>query len=237
MNIGVIGSGAGWTFKTFCDIINKSEEKANFYIVTDRDGTFRDISDEYARETLKLESKDNEYISKSAMNFFKNQEKPVDYVMLNYSRLVTKSLYNEIATLNIHPALLPSYKGFKAINQAINNKARFVGTTLHLVDETVDAGQYIGQSISPIPLEIEENKIFEIAFIQKVYLSLLSYELFKTKSISVFPKEHKVTFNKKIVASKSCNPLLENQKFIDNLKLLENSRGFEEVLDYAPVSF
>ena len=49
--------------------------------------------------------------------------------------------------LNIHPALLPAYPGLNAQKQAIQNGAKFSGCTVHFVDEGVDSGPIIIQSV------------------------------------------------------------------------------------------
>jgi phosphoribosylglycinamide formyltransferase-1 len=47
--------------------------------------------------------------------------------------------------LNIHPSLLPLFPGLNAQQQALENKARVSGCTVHFVDETLDGGPIIGQ--------------------------------------------------------------------------------------------
>ena len=48
--------------------------------------------------------------------------------------------------LNIHPSLLPAFPGIDAIRQAWAHGARVTGCTVHLVDESLDAGPIIAQS-------------------------------------------------------------------------------------------
>ena len=48
--------------------------------------------------------------------------------------------------LNIHPALLPKYKGIDAIGQAYNSDDKVTGTTVHFVDSGMDTGEIIEQS-------------------------------------------------------------------------------------------
>ena len=54
-------------------------------------------------------------------------------------------------TLNIHPSLLPVFKGQGALNKVYELKVRFLGASLHVVDSSVDGGNLIGQIIMPIP--------------------------------------------------------------------------------------
>ena len=52
--------------------------------------------------------------------------------------------------LNIHPALLPSFKGLDAQRQALEYGVRYSGCTVHFVDEGVDTGPIIIQRVVPV---------------------------------------------------------------------------------------
>ena len=47
--------------------------------------------------------------------------------------------------INIHPSLLPKYKGLNTHNRAINNKDKFAGCTVHYVTAKIDSGKIILQ--------------------------------------------------------------------------------------------
>ncbi len=52
--------------------------------------------------------------------------------------------------LNIHPSLLPSFPGLEAQRQALEYGVKFSGCTVHLVDETLDAGPILAQAVVPL---------------------------------------------------------------------------------------
>jgi len=52
--------------------------------------------------------------------------------------------------LNIHPALLPSFRGMDAFSQALEYGVKWTGTTVHIVDEDVDHGPIVYQR--PVPV-------------------------------------------------------------------------------------
>lgn len=52
--------------------------------------------------------------------------------------------------LNVHPALLPSFPGLRAVEQALEHGVRITGVTVHFVDEGVDTGPVVLQE----PLEV-----------------------------------------------------------------------------------
>ena len=47
--------------------------------------------------------------------------------------------------LNIHPSLLPKYKGLNTHKRALKNKEKYSGCTVHLVNSKLDAGEIILQ--------------------------------------------------------------------------------------------
>ena len=54
-----------------------------------------------------------------------------------------KKFYKPI--LNIHPSLLPKYKGLNTHNRAIKNKDKYSGATVHIVNKRLDSGKIILQ--------------------------------------------------------------------------------------------
>jgi phosphoribosylglycinamide formyltransferase-1 len=48
--------------------------------------------------------------------------------------------------LNVHPSLLPAFPGLAAIEQAFAHGVRVTGCTVHVVDDSVDAGPVVGQA-------------------------------------------------------------------------------------------
>ena len=59
------------------------------------------------------------------------------------SKNFIKKFHGEI--LNIHPSLLPKYKGLNTHFRAIKNREKFSGCTVHLVNAKLDSGQIILQ--------------------------------------------------------------------------------------------
>ena len=79
-------------------------------------------------------------------------------VMAGWMRIVGEELINrfENRLINIHPSLLPSFKGVDAIQQAIDNKVTITGCTVHFVQKEVDSGSIIIQAA--VPLKKNDSK-------------------------------------------------------------------------------
>jgi phosphoribosylglycinamide formyltransferase 1 len=77
----------------------------------------------------------------------------VDWViMAGWMRIVTPVLINAFPDrlLNIHPSLLPSFRGIRAVDQALAAGVKITGCTVHLVVPEVDAGAIVMQAAVPV---------------------------------------------------------------------------------------
>jgi len=79
-------------------------------------------------------------------------------VMAGWMRVVGEELINKFKNrlINIHPSLLPAFKGIDAIQQAIDNKVTITGCTVHYVQKEVDSGSIIIQAA--VPLNKQDSK-------------------------------------------------------------------------------
>ena len=83
--------------------------------------------------------------------------------------------------LNIHPSLLPKYKGLNTHERAIRNKDKYSGCTVHFVNSRLDSGEIINQKKVRIKkldtpktlakrILIEEHKLYPTAIIKVLSL-------------------------------------------------------------------
>ena len=80
-------------------------------------------------------------------------DSPFDYLVLaGYMRIVGPTLLNAFPDriLNIHPSLLPSFKGLDAQKQALDYGVKIAGCTVHYVNEELDSGRIIQQATVPV---------------------------------------------------------------------------------------
>ena len=80
--------------------------------------------------------------------------------LAGYMRIVGPTLLEAYRgrIINLHPSLLPSFKGAHAIEQALEFGVKVFGATIHYVDETLDGGRIIAQRAVPY----EGNDIDEL---------------------------------------------------------------------------
>ncbi|XP_057658832.1 trifunctional purine biosynthetic protein adenosine-3 [Diorhabda carinulata] len=88
--------------------------------------------------------------------------------------------------INVHPALLPLFKGVDAQKQALESGVRISGCTVHFVEEDVDAGAIIVQESVPIELD---DTVYSLT------------ERIKTAEHLAFPRALKLLSNEKISLS------------------------------------
>jgi phosphoribosylglycinamide formyltransferase 1 len=84
------------------------------------------------------------------------QERGVEWVVLaGYMHVLTPAFLSRFPrrVINLHPALLPSFPGAHAIDEALAYGVRWTGVTVHFVDEGVDTGPVILQE----PVEVKDD--------------------------------------------------------------------------------
>jgi phosphoribosylglycinamide formyltransferase 1 len=163
--IGVLLSGRGSNFQALADSVASSRiPNAEIAIViSNREGApgvdhakTRGIATRVIpSKGLERETYDRQVVA--ALNDHK-----VDLVCLaGYMRLLSPyfvtSFPNRI--LNIHPSLLPSFPGLESQRQALEYGVKFAGCTVHFVDENLDAGPIVLQSVVPVKDDDTEDTL------------------------------------------------------------------------------
>ncbi|MDP2216506.1 MAG: methionyl-tRNA formyltransferase [Methanolobus sp.] len=84
-------------------------------------------------------------------------------IVCGYKFIIPKEIFliPGSGTINIHPSMLPRYRGQHVINWAIINGETETGVTLHFMDETLDTGDIIVQKAVPIDFEDSANDLHD----------------------------------------------------------------------------
>ncbi|HET8804203.1 MAG TPA: formyltransferase family protein [Aequorivita sp.] len=105
------------------------------------------------------------------------KEHHIDYIfLLAFSYLLKHSLLEEYQNkiVNVHPSLLPAFKGHNAIQQAMEYGVEYSGITTHFIDKEMDGGKIIAQ----VPIPFHKEDTFEQ--IDKKYMDNTDLILMKT---------------------------------------------------------
>ena len=97
-----------------------------------------------------------------------------DGLILNFDFLLRGSAVDQYwgKALNTHFSLLPSFPGFRAIEQAKASGTRFGGATIHLVDSGMDTGPIVSQAIVSIAPENDTATLGRALFNAAIPLQL-----------------------------------------------------------------
>jgi len=104
------------------------------------------------------------------------------------SPFIIKKWKNKI--INVHPSLLPSFKGLNTHERALNAGAKKSGCTIHFVDESLDGGPIIVQASTIIKKKMTSKELSEKILKMEHMLYPEVVNLFAKKKISV--KKNKV---------------------------------------------
>jgi len=176
LKLGILASGSGSNFEAIAEAINnqKLNAKIQVMIYNNPDAKVLFRAEKWGIPSVLLnhrKSKNREKFDSKIVKTLKEYD--VEWViMAGWMRIVTKVLIDAFPNqiINIHPSLLPSFKGIKAIEQALNAGVKITGCTVHLVDVEVDNGPILMQAAVPIlpddtaetlhaRIQVQEHKI------------------------------------------------------------------------------
>ena len=153
--LGILLSGRGSNFEAIAQHIESGELEAEITLVLGnvQEAPGLERARQRGLETLFLASKglDRESYDQQLVAALKARQ--VDLVCLaGFMRLLSKSFIQAFPQriLNIHPSLLPAFPGLNAQQQALQYGVKFSGCTVHFVDENLDSGPIVLQSVVPV---------------------------------------------------------------------------------------
>ena len=132
----------------------------------------------------------------------KLKEYEVDiYIVVAYGKIIPQNIYElpRLKTINLHPSLLPSYRGAAPIQWAIINGETKTGVTVQLINERMDAGDIIIQEEILLDESIDSGELYQKVIpigvnLLKKAITLLDEEQIKP----VLQDENKATYCSKI---------------------------------------
>ena len=182
MNIAIFASGNGTNLQAIIDAVSRGEIKAKIVLVVS------DNKDAYALTRAKKASIETFVLSpkgfsaeggpasggKTREDYDKEIIKELQkhniglVVLAGFMRLVSPHFVKEYNNriINIHPSLLPAFKGTRGIRDAFESGVKTTGVTVHFVDSELDHGPIILQEAVKVnendTLETLEKRIHEV---------------------------------------------------------------------------
>lgn len=165
--IAIFCSGFGSNLQAIINAVKKGKIKAKIaLVVSDRIDAYALVRARKASIPIfyidRTNFKDRLSFDKYIAQYLKTTE--IDYVILaGYMRLVSPNFVRQFKNriLNIHPSLLPSFKGTQAIKDALDYGEKVTGVTVHFVDEEPDHGPIVLQEEVKIKEDDTEETLAE----------------------------------------------------------------------------
>ena len=175
--IAVFASGTGTNFEAIAEAIENQKLHAEIVCVVVDKVNAAVIEKARKRNIDSFVFTAKDYASKEAYEkeivaYLQEREAEL-CVLAGYMRLCGEVLLNayEGRIINIHPSLLPAFKGKDAIGQAIAAGVKVMGVTIHYVDASLDGGKIIAQrafDVDPLwsheEIEAQVHKIEHILY-------------------------------------------------------------------------
>ena len=167
MKIAVFASGSGTNLQAIIDAQKRGDIKAEVVLVVSDVPTCFALkrAEKAGIKQLALEKKNFGSKQEFEKEVLKNLKKEkIDLIVLaGYMQLLSADFIKEYKNkiLNIHPALLPSFKGAHGIKDAFEYGVKVTGVTVHFVTPDMDAGPIILQSAVSVTEDDTEESLAE----------------------------------------------------------------------------
>jgi phosphoribosylglycinamide formyltransferase-1 len=156
LDLGVLVSGSGTNLQSILDAIGDGRLDARVRLVISNKPGARALERASDAGVPTLVIRHKQFASREAFDQALVDalvDAGVSWVVLaGFMRLLTPVFLDafKMRVINIHPALLPSFPGVDAQQQALSYGVRVTGCTVHFVDAGTDTGPIIGQAVVPV---------------------------------------------------------------------------------------
>ncbi len=165
VKIAVLVSGRGSNLQAIIDSIEKGyirNAAINVIISNKADAYALERARKHGINAVFLDPKgyDRAEYDRAILNILKQHDTGL-LLLAGYFRLLGSEIIEAYRNriLNIHPSLLPAFKGLHAQKQAFEYGVKVAGCTVHFVDEGLDSGPIIIQKCVPVLAEDTEETL------------------------------------------------------------------------------
>ncbi len=183
LKLGIMASGSGSNFEAVAEAIASQQLNAQIQVLIYNNPGIKAAAraEKWGVPAVLLNHRDykkREELDSKIVHTLRQYE--VEWVvMAGWMRLVTPVLIEAFPDriINIHPSLLPSFKGVRAVEQALEAGVKIAGCTVHLVRLEVDSGPILIQAAVPVlpddtaetlhaRIQVQEHRILPQALAQ-----------------------------------------------------------------------
>lgn len=161
MKIAIFVSGRGSNMEAILKARKQGFLNSEFIVVSNnKNSKAMDIAKSYNVEVFYFEPKPKSLFEENVLRLLK--EKNIDFIVLaGFMAILSEGFIKAYPQkiVNIHPSLLPAFKGINVHKRVIESGAKFSGATVHFVTEDIDAGCIIAQAITPVDQEETEHTL------------------------------------------------------------------------------
>ena len=156
LKLGILASGSGSNFEAIAESIKNGQLNAQLQVLIYNNPQAKVVERAAKWNVPAVLHNHRDFDSREELDaqiIQSLQQYQVDWViMAGWMRIVTPVLIDAFPDkiINIHPSLLPSFKGAKAVEQALAAGVKITGCTVHLVCEEVDTGKILLQAAVPV---------------------------------------------------------------------------------------
>ena len=159
LKIAILASGEGSNFQELIDLSKSNKFDIDIrLLITNKSEAgclLRAKKSNISYKIIKVSDYDtNEYFEEEIINTIKKQDIEL-VVMAGWMKIMSSKFVNAFKNkiINIHPSLLPSFKGNNAVREALKNGSKITGCSVHFVEPEVDSGTLIMQAALSISKE------------------------------------------------------------------------------------
>ncbi|ABM72180.1 phosphoribosylglycinamide formyltransferase [Prochlorococcus marinus str. MIT 9515] len=156
LKIAILASGEGSNFQELIDLSKSNKFDIDIRILitnkSDAGCISRAKKSNISYKIIKKsDNENNDCFEEEIINTIKNYDVEL-IVMAGWMKIMSSRFVNVFRSkiINIHPSLLPSFKGNNAIKEAIKHDSKITGCSVHFVEPEVDSGDLIMQAALPI---------------------------------------------------------------------------------------
>lgn len=165
LSVAVLASGRGTNLQALLEAEHENQlggASIDVVVSDNEDANALERAEAFDVETLFLDPAETDEETFDAVLADELETRGVDLVVLaGFMRILSPTFLSSFPdrVINIHPALLPSFRGLDAQRQALDAGVRITGATTHFVREEVDEGPIILQAAVPVHPDDDEEAL------------------------------------------------------------------------------